>query len=205
MFKRSELKRSAKNKLKGNWGIMVVIFLIYMGAESIIQSLVESKGLLFSFAVLILTAPIYLSIAKITLDLSTGEARPQISQLLYGFEYLFKTIGLHLIMFVAVGIGMIFFIVPGIIISLMFSQAVYILADNPEINIIDALKESIRLTKGYKWNMFILQISFIGLILLGLITLGIGLLWVSPYMKVTNAELYIYLKNQQLKEQLNYI
>ena len=203
MFNRDEFKTAAKSKLKGNWGVMVAIFFIYMVIESIVQYFGNDKGFLFSIGVVIITAPIYLSVAKISLDISTGESKPKVSQILYGFTNVIKAISIYAIITIMSTIGMIFLIVPGIIIALMFSQAIYVLADNPEIGIIEALKESVKITKGYKWEIFVLQLSFLGLIILGIITLGIGLLWVMPYMQVTMAESYIYLKNQQLNKEFN--
>jgi uncharacterized membrane protein len=44
--------------------------------------------------------------------------------------------------------------------------------------------------KGYKWKLFLLDLSFIGWILLGFITFSIGLLWVRPYMETAHAEFY---------------
>lgn len=203
MFNRGEFKTAAKSKLKGNWGVVIAIFFIFMVMEFIVQYFLGDKGFLFSIGVGIITAPIYLSLAKISLNISTGEGKPRVSQLLYGFTNIIKGISVYVIMTISIMVGIIFLIVPGIIISLMFSQAIYVLADNPEIGIIEALKESVRMTKGYKWKMFLLQLSFLGLIILGMITLGIGLLWVMPYMQVTMAEAYIYLKNQQLNKEVN--
>ena len=56
--------------------------------------------------------------------------------------------------------------------------------------IIQALKESVRIMRGKKGKLFYLQLSFIGIYLLGAIACGIGLLWVIPYMQVTMANFY---------------
>ena len=55
---------------------------------------------------------------------------------------------------------------------------------------IQALKESVRIMRGKKGKLFYLQLSFIGIYLLGAIACGIGLLWVIPYMQVTMANFY---------------
>lgn len=212
MFNRGELKTCAKSKLKGKWGVMVGIFFIYSIIMIGTQFLEEWNVLTF-IPMLILTGPIALSISKISLNVSKGGETPKISQLLYGFKYFIKAIGVYLISIVA-GFAItlsallpempgvlliIILIVPVTIVTLMFSQIIYILADNPEIGVIDAAKESCRLTKGYKGNIFVLQLSFIGLVLLSILTMGILLLWVMPYMQVTFSELYLYLKEQKLE------
>lgn len=230
MFVRSELKSAAKKNLSGNWGVMVGIFLIYMIAELGIQYLGESNEWLLLVAIIGL-APLYLSIARIALNVSTGEKKPAVSQLAYGFKNILKSLGLYLMVVIAaiiptlillipigiisvfltaaagmwgfILIGTLIIIIPAVIIEIIVSQAVYILADKPETGIIECLKESYKLTKGYKWNIFVLQLSFIGLALLTILTLGIGTLWLLPYIEVTNAQLYLYLKGEkEVKEQI---
>ena len=76
------------------------------------------------------------------------------------------------------------------ILSLMFSQTMFFLTDYIDIEAIQALKESVRIMRGKKGKLFYLQLSFIGIYLLGAIACGIGLLWVIPYMQVTMANFY---------------
>jgi uncharacterized membrane protein len=49
---------------------------------------------------------------------------------------------------------------------------------------------------GYKWKFFVLQVSFIGWILLSLLSLGIGFLWLAPYITTSNAAFYNELVTQ---------
>jgi uncharacterized membrane protein len=71
----------------------------------------------------------------------------------------------------------------------------YILADNPNIGSKRAIELSRNMTMGHKWDMFVLDLSFIGWYLLGLLALGVGILFVMPYENATNAELYLVLRN----------
>ena len=89
-----------------------------------------------------------------------------------------------------VAIGAFLLVVPGIIFSYSFSMAFYIINDHPEMSAIEALRESNRLMKGHKMEYFFLQMSFIGWIIVGLLTLGLGLFWVSAYMNTANAVFY---------------
>ena len=77
-----------------------------------------------------------------------------------------------------------------LILSLMFSQTMFFLTDYIDIEAMQALKESVRIMRGKKGKFFYLQLSFIGIYLLGAIACGIGLLWVIPYMQVTMANFY---------------
>jgi uncharacterized membrane protein len=54
------------------------------------------------------------------------------------------------------------------------------------------------MTHGHKFRMFVLDLSFLGWILLGLLALGIGVLFVQPYINATKAELYLELRHHAL-------
>ena len=81
-------------------------------------------------------------------------------------------------------------IIPGIIASLRYSLAYFVLADNPSIGILKSINESKRLMRGNILKLFLLGLSFIGWILLCIPTLGIALLWVYPYMEVSMVAFY---------------
>ena len=90
-----------------------------------------------------------------------------------------------------IGIGFFLLIVPGVILTYSYRLVPYILAENPEISGMDALKMSADMMRGQKWNTFVLDLSFIGWMLLTIITCGIvGIFYVDPYMHATDAELY---------------
>lgn len=90
-----------------------------------------------------------------------------------------------------IGIGFFLLVVPGVILTYSYRLVPYILAENPEISGMDALKMSADMMRGQKWNTFVLDLSFIGWMLLTVITCGIvGIFYVSPYVHATDAELY---------------
>ena len=91
-------------------------------------------------------------------------------------------------------IGLIFLIIPGFIIALMFSQIFYIMAEDPKIGMIDAFKKSASLMKNKKLQLFGLVIRYFGLFILGIFTLGIWWLWLTPQMYVSFAIFYKELK-----------
>ncbi|EOD01714.1 Integral membrane protein [Caldisalinibacter kiritimatiensis] len=62
--------------------------------------------------------------------------------------------------------------------------------DNPEIGPLEAISQSIEMMDGHKMRLFVLVLSFIGWFLLGIITFGIGLIWVIPYYRTTIANFY---------------
>ncbi len=82
-----------------------------------------------------------------------------------------------------------------IVLTFAFSQALYLLIDHPDYHVTEALLESMRLMRGRKMRYFLLQLSFIGWALLGCLTLGIGFLWIIPYILQTNTQFYLDLHN----------
>lgn len=87
------------------------------------------------------------------------------------------------------------FIVPGIIKGLAYSLTPFIVKDNPQLSPNQAINLSMKMMKGHKFDLFYLYLSFIGWILLAMLTLGIGLLWVIPYMQTSMAAFYLDVKN----------
>ena len=93
-------------------------------------------------------------------------------------------------------------IIPGIIKSYAYRMVPYILADNPNIGAMEAITLSNEMTMGHKFDMFVLDLSFIGWYFLGSLALGIGVFFVMPYENATNAELYLVLRKNALKNNL---
>ena len=81
-------------------------------------------------------------------------------------------------------------IIPGIIKGFAYSLVPYILVDKPELSANEAINLSIKMMKGHKFDFFWLCLSFIGWILLAILTFGIGLFWLMPYMYTAYAAFY---------------
>jgi uncharacterized membrane protein len=82
------------------------------------------------------------------------------------------------------------FIVPGIVKYYAYSMAPYIKNDNPSYDWKQCLDESQRIMAGRKWELFCLDVSFIGWLIIGYLTCGIGMLWVTPYMQAAHTSFY---------------
>ncbi len=86
------------------------------------------------------------------------------------------------------------FIIPGIVKSCSYAMTFYIKNDHPEMTATEAITESRRMMDGYKMKYFVLQLSFIGWYIVGALCLGIGALWVTPYVSAASAVFYEELK-----------
>ena len=90
--------------------------------------------------------------------------------------------------------------IPAVIKGYAYRMIPYIIADNPNIGAKRALKLSCMMTRGHKFEIFILDLSFIGWYLLGFIACCIGIYAVVPYQNATNAELYDVLKREAIEK-----
>ena len=91
--------------------------------------------------------------------------------------------------------------IVGIIKGLSYSLTPYILATCPNVKAREALKLSMRMTKGYKGELFVLGLSFIGWILLGTLTLHIlTIVFVFPYMFITYAGFFVELRDKAIAD-----
>lgn len=84
--------------------------------------------------------------------------------------------------------------IPGLILGLAYTMVPFILHDHPELNPVGVLRESRMMMKDHKWELFLLILSFFGWLLLCILTLGIGILWLAPYMQMTITKYYEQLR-----------
>ena len=82
------------------------------------------------------------------------------------------------------------FVIPGIVAMYSYAMAPFIMLENPNCGARQALAESKEMMRGNRWRLFCLEISFIGWSFLNLFTLGIGSLWLNPYVEVSRAAFY---------------
>ena len=85
-------------------------------------------------------------------------------------------------------------IIPGIIAAYSYSMTFYILADNPDLKGDDARKMSMEMMNGHKMDLFLLHLSYIGWIILCILTFGILYFWVLPWIINATAIFYDNLK-----------
>ena len=204
---RKELKLQAKESLQGRWFKIILILLfttILLSMQSYLESYYQLKGIEVGFKFL---SPLGIISLLISGFISTGLCKyllnfvnPMVDEdfgdiFSYG-KYFFKLLGLHVIITVLTFIGFFLLVIPGVIIIYVYSQSFYIMAENPELSITECMKKSRELMSGHKGELFLLHLSFLGWIILAVLTLGIGFLWLNPYMKVTETYYYLYLKEE---------
>lgn len=225
MWDRGILKANAKNALRGRyWNAFLVSLLAFVvtGTFSIVHSIMtwnlrwnewlfhtnpmeyitqsnisDSVSFLGIFFGIFVGYPIVVGLARYYVHNHFGETD---SNLLFtGFSRNYGNgVGTIFVTKLFIDLWTLLFIIPGIYKSLQYSMVKYILSDNPAMPGSRAREISRILTNGEKGAIFILQLSFIGWYLLGLICGVIGILFVNPYCEATMAELYLFLRDRAI-------
>ena len=190
MLSRAELKNLARAQIRGKILILFVCSLLI----GLIGSAVSS--VLMGIGAFIIMPPLMLSLYMIYLNLTHG-IPPEIGDIFRGFNNIGKAIALFLWQVLFVFLWTLLLIIPGIIKEFAYSMSFYILAENPNMTGLEALKESENMMYGHKMELFILQLSFIPWILLTIITFGIAGIYVGPYIQATMANFYNNLKKAE--------
>lgn len=115
--------------------------------------------------------------------------------LLDGFGFFWRVILLNILEAVFITLWSMLLVIPGIIAAYRYRQAIYLLLDHPDWSALDCIRESKRIMLGRKAELFILDLSFIGwMILAGIPYVGyIVQVWTFPYINTTYALYYMAL------------
>lgn len=124
-----------------------------------------------------------------------------------GFAMFFRIIWLYIVEGFFIFLWSLLFFFPGIIAMYRYRMAIYLLLEHPEMSVMDCIRESKRLMKGHKWELFVFDLSFIGwalligfvdgfgaslgITLLGVSVLGyVGYVFLLPYMDLSYSLYY---------------
>ena len=119
------------------------------------------------------------------LSVRRGQETPY-STLFDGFLFAGKVILLSIVQYIFVFLWSLLFVIPGIIAGYRYRFALYNLCENPQMGVMEALNMSKAQTRGHKWELFVLDLSFIGWDILCTLTLGILSIWIMPYRNQTD-------------------
>lgn len=190
MITRAELKAQAKAQLKGNLFTLFLCGLIMIGI-SIVANLIPVIG---TIACIIIAPALSLGCLQIYLDVANN-VKADIEVLFSKFSCMGKALWLAILIAFFTYLWSLLLIIPGIIKSLSYSMAFYILAEHPEMTAREALNESKRIMNGHKMDLFVLYLSFILWDLLVIFTFGIAAIYVVPYENLTITKFYQSIKD----------
>ena len=212
-----DYKNAALAALKGNWAPVIVATIIYFVITIIVSLMSElydpetSAGAVAGVAilgwlVLSLFASIPLGVGYYnSLNLLLVEGDNQVTNNMFkiGYGNLLRNVGGMLLVGVFTFLWTLLLIIPGIIKSLAYSMTPFILKDYPELSANQAINLSMKMMEGRKFDLFYLYLSFIGWGILALFTLGIGYLWLMPYMYTSTAAFYQNVKEEYVTNNNN--
>jgi len=175
----SELYSSAWEDLKGQWGLSIGFFILYLIFSAIANNTLG----------LFILAPFYVGSALFFINVSR-KTNPQINDMFKGFNSYGAALGANLLLILIVIGGLLLFIIPGIIWAIQYSMVNYIIADDPNCGGNESLVRSRKMMSGHKMKMFTFMLRSLGIVLLCCLTLGIGLLWGVPWISTASAKFY---------------
>lgn len=218
----SELRAIARRNLEGTWGISVGVALVaallgglIVGTGSNINfnfnedtvrnlppifwtmllPLVSVAGLL-GIVSFILGGTVELGYAKFLLK-QYDRKQLQFSDLFSQFERFGTGFAQKFLRTLYTCLWALLLVIPGIVKGLSYAMTPFILEEHPEMTASEAIKASQKLMDGHKMDLFILGLTFIGWQILACLTMGIGFLFLNPYMNAAYAAFYRSISGRQ--------
>ena len=202
----SEYRAQARETLKGRWNEMALVTLIVFAivmlctSPSLLSGGFEDKlySIFGSCTQLVLSLLIAVPLQFAFYNLLLRYARSEELEGSY-ISFCFKDFAANWSKYFVAGLLMtlvlVVVLVPTlmigtIILGLAYGMIPFVIHDNPEMSAREVLRTSRLMMRGHKWQLFVLELTFIGWIFLAIFTFGIGLLWLEPYMTTTYAHFY---------------
>jgi uncharacterized membrane protein len=202
----SEYRAQARETLKGRWNEMALVTLIVFAigmvcsSPAMLTSGLEDKlySIFGSCTQLVLSLLIAVPLQFAFYNLLLRYARSEELEGSY-ISFCFKDFAANWSKYFVAGLLMtlvlVVVLVPTlmigtIILGLAYTIVPFVIRDNPELSAREALRKSRLMMRGHKWEMFVLQLTFIGWALLCIFTCFIGFLWLEPYITTSLAHFY---------------
>lgn len=195
MFNRVEYKKAALASLSQNWGVACLLAIVFF----VLVAISEFAGPVINMCVVgIMSVGIFFTFMRI-IALSqagnSGSERVSFGTFLEGLEkhWLNALLG-GLWYFLWVFLWTLLFVILGIVKAYSYSMMFCVFAENPKISAMRAMDLSKILTSGHKADLFVMDLSFLGWMILCALTCGIGSIWLFPYMQMAKTHAYYDLK-----------
>lgn len=211
-------KNEALSALRGNWAnalvatIILVALTLFFSSNDAINSYYQRIvinpfiGYSLSFVSLFVLLPLAVGYSNsMRVLLETGDNRLTNNSFSLGFGNWLHVVWGMILSTIYIFLWTLLLIIPGIIKSYSYALTPYILVEHPEMSANEAIEESMRLMDGHKFDLFYLQLSFIGWAILSILSLGLGFFWLIPYQMTAQAAFYRDIKNEAMPLQDNVI
>lgn len=194
----SLLRREARSVLEKSWNfsaLLTLIFFFFVFLVEFTRILLEENAqspycYVAIGIVYLLISPFFWNFTTVFLQLYRSNAAKSNRMLFKGYRRMWSSFITMLQAYVYIILWSFLFFVPGITKLYSYAMVPYIMLDNPDMRYGKAVRESRRMMKGYKFKLLILHLSFTGWFILSLLSFGIGLLWLIPYIYTSEALFY---------------
>lgn len=151
-------------------------------------------AVILTLSILLMTTVIQIGYMSYCLMLSRN-LEPKFKNIFDGFAFFLRIIWLSILQGLLIFLWSLLFIIPGIIAAYRYRQSYYIMFDNPEMSALECIRKSKALMRGYKADLFVLDLSFIGWwfldsIIISFLYIPLLSIWLEPYTGVTYANFY---------------
>lgn len=193
-----ELFKKSWGSFKANWLVLYGAFVVMIVVSAIFDALIKagegtSAGIILGIVSFLIN--LLLSVGAVRIFISAAQGSDaKLEDLFTQYRYMLAFFVASLLFVIASTLGFILLIVPGIIISLMLGQFEYAIVDKNK-GMIESLKYSAAITKGYRWKLFWLGAVSILMVLVSMIPLFLGLLISVPVLSVLQGHVYITLRD----------
>lgn len=163
---------------------------IYSYYESYSRITNESSPLLSRHITAVVTGILDMAGINVYLKMSRSPEKVSMGYFFEGFNLWARALLATLWKYLWVFLWSLLFLIPGIIKSIAYSQMFYILNEYENVSVTKAMRISMLITNGHKWDLFVTHLSFIGWAILCCFTMGIGFFWLEPYINMTLTNAY---------------
>ncbi|WP_434967970.1 DUF975 family protein [Listeria ilorinensis] len=175
MMTNAQIRRTAKDSLRGSWGLAIGVILLNYLLTTVVGSVVGWIPFIGWIAIYFVEAPLAVGLVWFFLAISRKD-KPEVSYLFSGFRSYWRTLAAYVLVSLFIFLWSLLLIVPGIIKMFSYSQTFMILRDNPNISALDAITESRHMMDGYKGKFFGLSLYFLLWYIIPIIVLIIGMI-----------------------------
>lgn len=213
-----DFRARARESLANNWGLAMVICLLAgilsggidlvssaggvtvtvdaaeMGMRSMISrpmwSMMMTITLVSSLVALVIGGAVTMGRCTYFIKLHNHE-QAGFGDLFSQFNRIWDGIKMQVMMGLVVFLWSLLLIIPGVIAAYTYAMVPFLMAEFPELGIVNSMRESKRLMRGNRWRLFCMEFSFLGWNLLSVLTMGLLNLWINPYMNASMTAFYM--------------
>lgn len=185
----SQIMSEARFALKGKWDNLVLASFVYF--------VIINAASITYFGQLIIYGSMLMGLYTVLYN-NYENRKFEFNTLFSGFQNFVNTFLLGLLTSILIALWSLLLIVPGIIASIRYSMAFFIMKENPTMDAMSAINASSKMMAGHKMEYFKLCLSFIGWFILSVISCGIGFFFLIPYFYTAKIIFYEDLKKQQV-------